>query len=120
MDFNFSNVFGTAATVAEGKPVEIQAADKAARSKTKGEDKVIAYFKALGIAVDDIQPRVKTKTFEQWKREGRIVKKGQHGCQLVCYKKYTKNTDKGPKEITAPFFYRCFHISQTTELVPAV
>jgi len=123
MNFSFSSVFGTAAkaTVAEGKPVEIQSAERAARSKTKGEDKVIAYFKALGIAEEDIQPRVNTKTFEAWKKEGRIVQKGQHGCQLTVFKKFLKKLKDGSeKEVTAPYYYRVFHISQTAELNPAV
>lgn len=119
MKFNFSNIFGTTAkaTVADGKPVEVQSAERAARGKTKGEDKVIAYFQSLGF--EDVQPRVNVKTFEQWKKEGRIVSKGQHGCSLQVFKKFQKKqTDGSTREVTAPFWYRVFIYGQTVPLVP--
>lgn len=75
-------------------------------------------FAAMGIEAADVVPRENVFTFNAWKALGRVVKKGQHGVQIVtvipCTKKDKDSGDEvAVKKVKAT---TVFHVSQTEEL----
>jgi len=103
---NFSSLFGKRSKAAA--QVAVAEAEVRETEETKGEARVRSYFEALGIKSSEIIPRVNVLTFDGWLVQGRIVKKGQHGCKLVTF----KDQGNGKKK---PIYYSLFHVSQTTE-----
>jgi Domain of unknown function (DUF3560)/N-terminal domain of anti-restriction factor ArdC len=72
-------------------------------------------FSAMGIHMDDIEPRVNVFTFNAWKALGRAVNKGQHGVKIVtvipCTKKDSATGEEVPvKKVKTT---TVFHVSQT-------
>lgn len=81
-------------------------------------DAIFEGFDELGIAPEDIIPRVNVFTFNAWKALGRVVRKGQHGVQvrtvIPCER---TNKESGEVErFTRPKVTTVFHVSQTEPL----
>ena len=76
---------------------------------------IFAGFAAMGLAHDDIEPRVNVLTFWAWQALGRRVKKGQHGVRVCTWVPMTKKDDTGEAKPIGrkPKATTVFHISQT-------
>lgn len=105
--------------LASNNEVQQQALQNALTSQSVANFQAIYEgVEAMGIASDDIKPRVNVFTFHAWKALGRSVKKGEHGVKIVtvipCTKKDPETGDAVPvKKIKTT---TVFHISQTQAL----
>ena len=124
---NFKSVFGIKAPQVDAKVENAERAavraevTAAAVGMSRGEAKVRAYFGALGIKDEDIKPRENVLTFAGWINKGRVVVEGSKGCTLSIWKPVPKKIDDGKggtivKTVNRPWYYTCFHESQTKEL----
>jgi antirestriction protein ArdC len=79
---------------------------------------IIQGFLAMGIAEDNILPRVNVLTFHAWRALGRSVSKGQHGVQVTTFVSVSKKAEDGGESKThnMPRMTTVFHISQTEPL----
>ena len=73
---------------------------------------IIEGFLEKGILIEDIKPRENIFTFNAWKAQGRVVKKGEKGVKVVTF----VSTEKDGKVSKFPRTTTVFHISQTEEL----
>ena len=83
---------------------------------------IIEGFAARGIPVEQIVPRENVFTFNAWKALGRVVRKGEHGVQIVTVIPCTKKLDEeGQVKVPTKKVKRTtvFHITQTDALQPA-
>jgi antirestriction protein ArdC len=79
---------------------------------------ILEGFVAMGIAAEEILPRVNVLTFHAWKALGRCVSKGQHGVKVTTFIQVRK-TEADTGETTGrsmPRVTTVFHVSQTEEL----
>lgn len=86
---------------------------------TMNYETIIEGFMEMGIPAEEITPRENVFTFNAWKALGRVVKKGEHGVQVLTFIQCEK---KPEKEGDDPIRYKrqktttVFHISQTVRL----
>ena len=77
-------------------------------------------FAAKGIPESEIRPRENVFTFDAWKAQGRVVRRGEHGVKVLTFiETKSKETDQDtgePKIIRRPWSTTVFHISQTEPL----
>lgn len=73
---------------------------------------IIEGFLEKGISAEDIKPRENVFTFNAWKAQGRVVKKGEHGVKVVSF----VSSEKDGKVSKYPRTTTVFHISQTEEV----
>jgi antirestriction protein ArdC len=82
-------------------------------------------FRQKGIAAADIRPRENVFTFNAWKALGRVVKKGEHGVQVLTFVSGSRRTKDGQPDgqpdgqrvtFKMPRTVTVFHISQTQPL----
>lgn len=79
-------------------------------------------FLAKGLPESEIKPRENVFTFHAWKALGRIVRKGEHGIQVLTFKSCTKKKKEdgtGEEKVetySLPWSTTVFHISQTEPL----
>ncbi|HGN0251116.1 TPA: ArdC-like ssDNA-binding domain-containing protein [Proteus mirabilis] len=81
-------------------------------------DVIFDGFIDMGIAKEDIEPRVNVFTFNAWKAKGRFVKKGEKGVKVITYilvDKKEKDSDE-TKKVKVKRQTTVFHISQTSPL----
>lgn len=79
---------------------------------------IIQGFLALGIAVEDIQPRDNVLTFNAWRALGRSVMQGQRGVRVITFIAVASKGQDGEQEKarSMPRSTTVFHISQTALL----
>src|SRR6202795_2684456 len=77
-------------------------------------------FAAKGIPESEIKPRDNVFTFDAWKALGRVVRRGEHGVEVVTFiESRSKETDADTGErkvIRRPWTTTVFHVSQTEAL----
>ena len=73
-------------------------------------------FRAMGIAAEEILPRVNVLTFHAWKALGRRVIKGQHGIKVTTFIQVSEAETGKMSSYSIPRQTTVFHVSQTEEL----
>ncbi|MEX9892485.1 ArdC-like ssDNA-binding domain-containing protein [Providencia rettgeri] len=99
--------------------IAIEALNRAENNASeKNYETIFNGFMAMGIAKDDIEPRVNIFTFNAWKAKGRVVKKGEKGVKVITYIQVDKKEENSDevKKVLKKRQTTVFHISQT-ELV---
>ncbi len=99
--------------------IAIQALNRAENNESVSNyDAIYEGFKAIGIAEDDIEPRVNVFTFNAWKAKGRFVKKGEKGVRIITYIQVDKKEENSEeiKKVLKKRQTTVFHISQTIPL----
>ena len=80
---------------------------------------IIQGFIDKGIPPDQISPRENVFTFNAWRAQGRIVRKGEHGVRVTTFAPVTKKdeeTGETKKVGKRPWHTTVFHVSQTDPL----
>lgn len=96
--------------------IEQQALENALKGQSFANyQQIFEEFEKKGIPMDQILPRENVFTFNAWKAQGRIVKKGEHGVPILTFIPCTKKDKDTGEEITfsRPKTTNVFHISQT-------
>ncbi|HED3891532.1 TPA: DUF3560 domain-containing protein [Morganella morganii] len=101
--------------------IAIQALNRAENNESVSNyDAIYEGFKAIGIAEEDIEPRVNVFTFHAWKAKGRFVKKGEKGVKVITYivvdKKQENSEETKKVKVKVKRQTTVFHISQTSSL----
>lgn len=99
--------------------IAIQALNRAENNESLSNyDAIYEGFKAIGIAEEDIEPRVNVFTFHAWKAKGRFVKKGEKGVKVITYIVVDKKQENSEetKKVKVKRQTTVFHISQTSSL----
>jgi len=79
---------------------------------------IFAGFEDKGVDPADIRPRENIFTFNAWRAQGRIVKKGEHGVKINTFVPMSRENKKADGTIEKKTFSRprtttVFHVSQT-------
>ncbi|MEX6113842.1 DUF3560 domain-containing protein [Providencia stuartii] len=99
--------------------IAIEALDRAENNASETNyETIFNGFMAMGIAKDDIEPRVNVFTFNAWKAKGRVVKKGEKGVKVITYIQVDKKEENSDevKKVLKKRQTTVFHISQTSPL----
>jgi N-terminal domain of anti-restriction factor ArdC len=102
--------------------IEQQALENAINGQSFANyDTIFEELGKRGIPADQILPRENIFTFNAWKAQGRVVKKGEHGVTILTFIPCTKKDKDTGKEIvvTKAKKTNVFHISQTKPLEEA-
>ena len=96
--------------------IEQQALENAVKGQSFANyEQIFEEFEKKGIPMDQILPRENVFTFNAWKALGRVVKKGEHGVQIItvipCVKKDKETGEEIP--VNKAKKTNVFHISQT-------
>lgn len=96
------------------------------RESTMNYEAIFEGFEAMGISMDDVQPRENVFTYNAWLALGRQVRKGERGVKVVTYierkakagegadaKPEGKAEGEGSESYRFPRTTTVFHISQT-------
>lgn len=96
------------------------------RESTMNYEAIFEGFEAMGIPMEDVQPRENVFTYNAWLALGRQVRKGEHGVKVVTYierkakagdgaeaKPEGKGEGEGAESYRFPRTTTVFHISQT-------
>lgn len=81
---------------------------------------IYAGFMEKGIPEREISPRVNVFTYAAWLAQGRHVRKGEHGVQVLTYLETSKEVEKEDGTLETkiskrPWKTTVFHVSQTEE-----
>ncbi|WIF74477.1 DUF3560 domain-containing protein (plasmid) [Proteus vulgaris] len=99
--------------------IAIEALQRAENNASEANyDVIFDGFIAMGIAEEDIEPRVNVFTFNAWKAKGRYVKKGEKGVRVITYILVDKKQEDSEetKKVKVKRQTTVFHISQTSPL----
>jgi antirestriction protein ArdC len=96
------------------------------RASTMNYEAIFVGFEAMGIPMEEVQPRENVFTYNAWLALGRQVRKGEHGVKVVTYierkakageaadaKPEGKGEGEGCEVHRFPRTTTVFHISQT-------
>jgi hypothetical protein len=103
--------------------IEQQALENAVKGQSFASyNQIFEEFEKKGISMDQILPRENVFTFNAWKALGRVVKKGEHGVQIVTFIPCLKKDKETGEEVPVKKVKKTnvFHISQTKLLEESI